>query len=163
MLHARKEPCAITTVVGSCISVCLWDAELRIGGINHYLLPLWNGDGLASPRYGNVAIKKLIERMFSLGCGKENLRAKVFGGASLMGKPHPLLDIGGRNSRLAFDTLKEEGIRILSYDVGGDRGRKIIYDTVTGIARVKRLGLLRKRAQNQQDVTGEDLFAEVVP
>ena len=48
--------------------VCLYDPVIRVGGINHYMLPLWNGQGLASPKYGNIAIEKLLEKMISLGC-----------------------------------------------------------------------------------------------
>jgi chemotaxis protein CheD len=152
MIHAKREPYAVTTVVGSCVSVCLWDPESEMGGMNHYLLPLWNGEGLSSPRYGNIAIQKLIDRMVAQGSRRERLRAKVFGGATLLGKPHPLLDIGGRNIRLAFETLEGQGIKVVSHDVGGDRGRKIIYNTVTGIARVKRLGVLGNRASRLVDI-----------
>ena len=77
-LFASARPHKVVTVLGSCVSVCLWDPFLRIGGINHYMLPLWNGEGLASPKYGNIAIEKLIERMLYLGSRKSNLQAKIW-------------------------------------------------------------------------------------
>jgi len=48
------------------------------------MLPLWNGEGLASPKYGNIAIEKLIERMLYLGSRKANLQAKIFGGGEVI-------------------------------------------------------------------------------
>ena len=77
------KPTAIVTVLGSCVGVCLYDKVELIGGMNHYLLPLWNGNGLESPKYGNVAIPKLIENMENIGCLRRNMEAKIFGGANI--------------------------------------------------------------------------------
>ena len=77
-LFAHRQAHLVTTVLGSCVSVCLWDAAARVGGINHYLLPLWNGEGLATPKYGNIAIVKLIEKVQSYGAGGKVV-PKVFG------------------------------------------------------------------------------------
>ena len=62
-LFAEKTPFMVDTVLGSCVAVCLFDNQLKIGGINHYMLPFWNGNGLASPKYGNIATEKLVEKM----------------------------------------------------------------------------------------------------
>ena len=70
----------VHTILGSCVAVCLYDKVLNIGGINHYMLPLWNGEGLSTPKYGNVAIDKLIDKMLANGSRKEHLVAKIFGG-----------------------------------------------------------------------------------
>ena len=78
-LFVHEEEYTVLTVLGSCISVCLWDPRRKIGGINHYMLPFWNGEGLASPRFGNIAIIKLIEKMLAHGADRHNLQAKVFG------------------------------------------------------------------------------------
>ncbi|QWR75996.1 chemotaxis protein CheD [Candidatus Magnetomonas plexicatena] len=138
-LLADKAPYAITTVLGSCISVCLWDPQLRHGGMNHYLLPLWNGEGLASPKYGNIAIAKLIEKVMSFGSTKRNLQAKVFGGAAMMESSSGLLNVGERNILIAQDILFEEKIMITGSDVGGNQGRKIIFNTETGVVLVKKV------------------------
>jgi chemotaxis protein CheD len=143
-LYCALEPHRVTTVLGSCISLCLWDSNLRIGGINHYLSPFWNGDGLPSPRYGNIAIENLLERMYAMGCGKKNLQAKIFGGASLLVFNHPLTNVGERNIQVAREMLDAEGIPIASYDVGGYNGRKIIFDTHTGKVMLKRLRPISK-------------------
>lgn len=138
-IFLHRDPHRVTTVLGSCVSVCLWDPILRIGGINHYMLPLWNGEGLASPKYGNIAISKLIEKMLLMGCRKNNLKAKVFGGGAVLRSPNEILNVGERNIVYARDALKEEGIPIIGSDVGGNRGRKIIYNTGNGSVMMKRL------------------------
>ena len=138
-LMAPADPHIITTVLGSCVSVCLWDGALRIGGMNHYMLPLWNGEGLASPKYGNIAVAKLVERLQDLGSNKRNLRAKIFGGGVVLNVTNPFMNIGERNVQLAEDMLRQENIPIVSADTGGRTGRKIIFNTETGIVLVKKL------------------------
>jgi len=140
MIFVSRNECIITTVLGSCISICLWDPASGIGGMNHYMLPLWNGDSLPSPRYGNIAITKLIDKMISAGCAKKNLKAKVFGGAEILYMPKSMeLSIGMQNIMLADDLLSREGIPVISIDVGGNCGRKIEFNTKEGIVKLKRL------------------------
>jgi len=138
-LFAHEERHIVTTVLGSCVSVCLWDGVRSQGGINHYMLPFWNGEGLASPKYGNIAIAKLIEKMLDLGSDRRNLRAKVFGGGVVLNVSNPFMNIGERNVQLAEDTLRSENSPVLSADTGGNVGRKLIYNTESGIVLVKRL------------------------
>jgi chemotaxis protein CheD len=131
-IYVSKEPCLISTILGSCVSVCLWDTELKYGGINHFMLPLWNGKGLASPKYGNIAINKLYERMLELGCNKKNLIAKVFGGGDILQTTSYQFNIGSRNIEIANDYIKELNIQLAGISVGGINGRKIIFDTHKG-------------------------------
>lgn len=138
-LFAHSHSHVVTTVLGSCVSVCLWDPGKKIGGINHYMLPLWNGEGLASPKYGNIAIDKLIEKMLELGCERRSLRAKVFGGGEMFRVTNAVMNIGERNIVLAQDVLSDKKIPIIASDVGGKTGRKLIYDTGTGAISMKRL------------------------
>lgn len=133
-IFAEKGRYRVTTVLGSCIAVCLYDRVQNIGGINHFMLPLWNGDGLATPKYGNVAIEKLIKRIELLGGNRKHMVAKIFGGANLS---QGILNVGGRNTQVAFDELEEAGIKIVAQSVGGDRGRKIIFDTHTAEVMMK--------------------------
>ncbi|MEW5846203.1 MAG: chemotaxis protein CheD [Bacteroidota bacterium] len=136
-LFADREPHVVTTILGSCVAVCLYDPELKQGGINHYMLPLWNGQGLASPRYGNIAIERLIERMTALGSKKDNLKAKVFGGGEVLETNFDSFHIGQRNIAIAMELLAEHGIPIVAKSVGGKQGRKIEYNTATGEVRHK--------------------------
>jgi chemotaxis protein CheD len=140
MVTVSREECIITTVLGSCISVCLWDAIAGIGGMNHYMLPLWNGEGLPSPRYGNIAIPRLIEKITASGGTKSNLKAKVFGGAEMISvMKESRMKIGAQNIILAEDLLAREGVPIISIDVGGHCGRRIHFNTRTGAVMLKRL------------------------
>ncbi|HES59100.1 MAG TPA: chemotaxis protein CheD [Caldithrix sp.] len=126
------EPCEVTTILGSCIAVCIIDPVLCIGGINHYMLPLWNGIGLASPKYGNVAIEKLIDKLIMLGSKKDNLTAKVFGGGEVLETNSVQYNIGLRNIEIAREILNEKRIPVISSSLGGSYGRKIIFKTHTG-------------------------------
>ncbi len=93
LLYAAADPVTVTTVLGSCVAVCLFDPVTRTGGLTHYLLPCWNGEGLASPKYANIALPRLIERMSELGCRRRNLRAKLFGGGAMFRKVGGLLGV----------------------------------------------------------------------
>lgn len=141
-IFAHQEPYMVTTVLGSCISVTMCDSVNRVGGINHYMMPLWNGEGLPTPKFGNIAIKKLLEKMILMGADKKNIKAKIIGGSSMYGKSRGLLDIGSRNIVVAEDCLTEEGIPVISSDIGGQRGRKVLFFTETGVVRVKTLNTL---------------------
>lgn len=136
---ASKEPYVVKTVLGSCVAVCLWDKRLHFGGINHYMLSTWTGNDLASPKYGNIAIEKLIEKMRSMGSKMEDIQAKVFGGAELLdvggGKSSTM--IGERNIEIAKMMLERCKTPIVSSSVGGKRGRKILFFTDTGEVRHK--------------------------
>jgi chemotaxis protein CheD len=96
------------------------------------MLPLWNGNGLASPKYGNIAIEQLIRKMIMQGCAKESMVAKVFGGARMLQDQSQIFDIGKRNIALAQELLGEQKIRIVAQSTGGERGRKIFFNTHTG-------------------------------
>lgn len=131
-IFASKKQHLVTTVLGSCVGVCLFDTKLKVGGINHYMLPLWNGKGLASPKFGNIAIEKLYDKMLSFGCNEKDIIAKVFGGGEVLETNIKHFKIGERNIEIARQVLKELDVRIVASSVGGKLGRKIIYDTGTG-------------------------------
>ena len=132
-LHVCAGECEITTVLGSCISVCLWDQSRGGGGMNHFMLPLWNGEGLATPKYGNIAMERLFEQVLALGARRERLVAKVFGGANLLTVSSAACPIGARNIELALNQLEEWRIPVVGSDLGGNTGRKIIMNTRTGV------------------------------
>ncbi len=131
-VFAHPEPHEVTTVLGSCVAVCLWDSESGVGGINHYLLALWNGEGLPTPRFGNIAIHKLAEKMERIGSRRSRLRAKIFGGSSVLQTRSGLLNVGERNIQLAVDLLDEMQVPIVARHVGGTQGRRIIFNSGTG-------------------------------
>lgn len=131
-LFATQKPYYISTILGSCVAVCLWDPKLKYGGMCHYMLPLWNGEGLASPKYGNIAIEKLIEKITLFGSKKENLIAKIFGGGDIFQRRLNQFNIGDKNIWMARNMLSDQKISIISSSVGGELGRKIIFNTHNG-------------------------------
>lgn len=138
--YGSKVPSVVTTILGSCVSVCLWDEKTAIGGLTHYLLPHWVELEQDSPRYGNVAIMELLTHLVRLGAGRNRLKAKVFGGACVL-RPASSTEnhLGMRNVEIAEAILGEQGIEIVNKDVGGGRGRKLIFHTDNGEAWTRQL------------------------
>lgn len=137
---ASSQPTAVTTILGSCVAVCLWDPIGKIGGMNHFLLPYWTEEGHSSPRFGSDAIQLLIEALLELGAQRRGIQAKVFGGACVLGAfQHDEDHLGARNVRVALRVLDEERIPILQQDAGGRNGRKLVFQTDNGAVRLKTL------------------------
>lgn len=149
-LFASREPYLVNTILGSCVAVCLYDTVLCFGGINHYMLPFWNGQGLASPKFGNIAIHKLFEKMQALGSQQRNIIAKVFGGGNIIEASTAQFMIGDRNITVAKETLRELQIQIVSQSLGGTLGRKIQFNTSTGEVK-------QKMIEKQQPIDGKQV------
>jgi chemotaxis protein CheD len=130
----------MSTILGSCVSICLWDPRTGAGGMNHFLLPDQVSNGMSTPRFGNVAVTALLSRLELLGARSAGLQAKIFGGASVLdnGVAHREA-LGARNAELARVLLTLAGIPIVAEDVGGTRGRKLIFRTGDGAAWVRKL------------------------
>jgi chemotaxis protein CheD len=136
--HASADPCVITTILGSCVSVCLFDAGRRVGGANHFLLPQHGGDGNEASRYGPTAVRRLRDRLMELGAHPEQLEARVVGGANMLSAFHNgERHLGLRNVDVARQVLAEVGIPIVAEDVGGTRGRKLAFSTSDGTTWVR--------------------------
>ncbi len=138
-LFVSSEGHLVSTVLGSCVSVFLFDPVRRVGGANHFLLPFWIGGDRSSPRFGSTAMELLLERLEAIGCAAADLTAKVFGGASVFGSPPDGASIGQKNVRIARRFLEERRIPVVGESVGGFRGRKIIAETGSGNVWVKPL------------------------
>lgn len=126
-LFVTEKPTAISTVVGSCVAVCLFDKKRKTGGMNHFQLPNIYNKKKATTRYGNVATSTLIKIMIEDGSKIKHLHAQIFGGAY-----NPKIskkDIGTDNIKTAREILNKNHIKIISEDVGGSIGRKIIFST----------------------------------
>lgn len=138
--HATNDTTVITTVLGSCVSVCLYDTTNGVGGMNHYMLPGESGVSGASEtgsaRYGVYAMALLVEHVIQLGATHANLEAKVFGAGRVM---DGMSDIGRQNADFALRYLKDRRIRITAVDVGDTCPRKVYFSPATGQAFVKRI------------------------
>lgn len=138
---------AIATTLGSCISACIWDERSRIGGMNHFMLPITNKEAhevnwgqrdktTDATRYGNFAMEHLINTILRSGGRKSNLRAKLFGGAKVLNQ---MSDVGQKNINFALAYLDQEEIVIESSDIGDIYPRKVIFEPCSGRVFIKRL------------------------
>lgn len=134
-VYAASHAAFVTTILGSCIAVCLWDPVARVGGMNHFLLPKGTG-----PRYGNEALAQLLEEMTSRGAFVARMVAKVFGGACVLAAfTGPGKAIGMQNAEAALQFLAAHSIPVRAEQTGGQRGRKLLFHTGTGSAYVKEI------------------------
>jgi chemotaxis protein CheD len=144
---ATADPVAITTVLGSCVSVCLYDVERGVGGMNHFMLPELLQGRSAIPcsracssnccaRYGSCAMRLLLQQLEQLGTHRSRLAAKVFGAGRVMAMA---TDIGASNASFALEYLRQEGIPVVASDLGDCCPRKLVFFPRTGKAWVKRM------------------------
>ncbi|MGH8658618.1 MAG: chemoreceptor glutamine deamidase CheD [Gammaproteobacteria bacterium] len=157
----------ITTVLGSCVAACVRDKVLGIGGMNHFMLPIYahfgiweNTDHNLATRYGNFAMEHLINTIMKQGGQRKNFEVKLFGGGSVL---NTLMDIGERNIQFVKDYARTEELDVMSEDLGGSYPRRVIYFPSTGRALVKKLRALHndtiaRREQRYSHVLDEQLI-----
>lgn len=135
----------IVTVLGSCVAACIRDRVFRIGGMNHFMLPVrlddgddsWKSTSLsAATRYGNFAMEHLINDILKHGGLRKNLEVKIFGGGRILAQ---MTDIGHRNIAFVTDYIKTEGLRLAAENVGDIYPRKVVYNPLTGKVLMKKL------------------------
>jgi chemotaxis protein CheD len=132
----RRPGVMITTLLGSCIAVCLQDPTSQIGGMNHFLLgEPGKDDRIADAdlvRYGVHSMELLINEMMRNGARRDSLKAQMYGGASVVAG---LGEVGKRNIDFARRFLAEEGIELGHSDVGGNSARRVEFLPYDGRAR----------------------------
>ena len=126
-IFLSANPVVISTVLGSSVSVCLYDRKRKVGGMNHFKLPTIADPKKATAEYGNVATLTLVRMMLHDGSKRKNIEAQIFGGAFQVGISD--IDVGHDNVKIARRILAKERLQIVSEDVGGQKGRKIVFDT----------------------------------
>lgn len=125
----------IATVLGSCVAACMYDPLTGIGGMNHFMLPHddegdWGGVSLAL-RYGNHAMETLINDLLKAGANKKHLLCKFFGGGNVINN---MKGVGDQNADFAREFAESERLNVAAMDLGGTRGRRIVFDPATGQA-----------------------------
>jgi len=141
-LAIAEESDILRTILGSCVGICLYDSDSKIGGLAHIMLPEKKSNSSNDKKYATTAIPILIDEMIKKGAVLENISAKIIGGAkmfkvsdnSIMG------EIGNNNINKVKDVLKEKNIKILAEDVGHDYGRTIDFYVKDGLIKIKSLG-----------------------
>ncbi len=146
---ATQDGEVLYTVVGSCIATCIYDAERKVGGMNHFLLPgMVHPDEMLScdvGRYGMYAMELLIGELIKLGARRKELKAKLFGGGKVLKFRTDDGDVTTSNIRFARKFLELEGIPTVNEDVGGNKGRKIMFYSDTNRVLLKRFDIRRER------------------
>lgn len=142
-----NSPMVVYTVLGSCISACIRDPALNIGGMNHFMLPTQKGNGRhdswgESARYGNFAMELLINEILKRGGNKRRLEVKIFGGAKIYEGTN---DIGGNNASWVTEYLGCEGLKPVSSDTKGVYPRKVYYFTASGRVLMKKIERLKNK------------------
>lgn len=176
--HATAAPVCLSTLLGSCVAACLYDPMTRVIGMNHFLLcgtrsltrlPLLLSE---SGRYGIHAMELLINAMLKLGAQRRHLRAKVFGGATIIASQSKMPGVGELNARFVREFLENEKIPLVAEDLGGIHGRVIYFmpedfsvmvrrirkSSETDIARRERLLMERMKKQLKVNVAKGDLW-----
>lgn len=124
----------ISTILGSCVAVCLWDPDRAVGGMNHILLPEAKTASQGMDRFGGAAMEFLVNDLVKQGADRGRLRAKVFGGASMLSAKS---DIGARNAAFAEAYLQAEGIPCDAENTGGTAARQVRFWPHSGQAKMR--------------------------
>lgn len=130
----RREADVISTTLGSCVAVCLWDPVQGLGGMNHILLPEAPLNRTSLVNVGATAMDRLVNALLKAGCDRRRFRAKIFGGSAMVAG---LSDIGVRNVAFARDWLSAEGVPCDGESVGGRLARQVRFWPATGRAQQK--------------------------
>jgi chemotaxis protein CheD len=132
-LVVTRDAMEISTILGSCVSVCFFDPVRLFAGMNHFLLPVNDKSGSEIEKYGDTSLEFMLDKLAKLGSNHMDLVAKVFGGADTLSRHNSNFNIGEKNISLALDFISDHKIKIISRSVGGKVGRKVIFNTHTGI------------------------------
>ncbi len=149
-VYVTTEDEVITTVLGSCVSACVRDPIFKVGGMNHFMLPLssgngsWETDGGLSTRYGNYAMELLINEILKHGGSRKNLQVKIFGGGKVLANSVNI-NVGERNIQFVEEYIRLEGLELVAEDVGDIYPRKIIFHPYSGVVRMKKLRSMHNR------------------
>jgi chemotaxis protein CheD len=152
-------PMIVYTVLGSCISACIRDPVVGVGGMNHFMLPKPKDDGNdswgESTRYGSYAMESLINEILKQGGLKSRLEVKLFGAGKIY---EGNIDIGARNAEWVLGFLKTEGLTPVKTDLGDVCPRKVYYFTDSGRVLMKKI----ERLKNQTIVARESDYASKI-
>ncbi len=152
----------ITTVLGSCVSACIRDRVMGIGGMNHFMLPhsdyTRDEDLLTTgARYGSYAMEQLINEILKHGGSRKYLEVKIFGGGQVMAN---MTDVGKKNIAFVREYLHAENLEVVSEDLGDRFPRRVAYFPETGAVKVKKLQRLRNDTIAQRETAYQASLVE---
>ncbi len=138
--HVGRSPDILVTIgLGSCVGIALYDDINKIGGLIHIMLPKSNGgENIKPAKYADTGIPLLIEKMVEAGARRENMTAKLAGGAQMFSSSGDMvIQIGKRNIEAVYRILEEYNIPIIGEDLGKDYGRTMEFYTEDGRVKIR--------------------------
>lgn len=123
----------LTSILGSCVAACVRDPDLRIGGMNHFLLPGHDPRDSGNVRYGARSMEELINALLRKGADRRRLEVWLFGGANVLGTK---TGIGAANGAFATEFVRTEGFALRGTDLGGTQGRRLLFHPFSGESQV---------------------------
>ncbi len=139
-LHVATKPTEIITVLGSCVAVCAWDNVSAVGGMCHYMLPAAVGGKSESARYASYALRELVDNIVAKGGLRHRLKARVYGGGTMLNSTVSENDLGSKNVKVAIEFLEKARIPVIEQSTRGNHGRRVVFHTNDGSATVRRVG-----------------------
>ncbi len=147
-VYSSADPVWITTLLGSCVAVCLFDDVAKVGGMNHFMLPAPSDKSVTSASYGVHSMEMLINSVMNSGGDRRRLKAKVFGGGKVIQSSSGNARIGSNNVDFALQFLDMENIPVLASFTEQDSGMHVRFHTHTNKVNVRMLD--RKAAAEVQ-------------
>jgi chemotaxis protein CheD len=138
-IDVSRDGAIFETLLGSCVTVCLWDAQLALGGMNHFVIPKHSKSAPSDGYCGERSIPLLVAKMQELGGHIDRMVAKVFGGGSTVKELSDKFDVGSQNVAQAHEALEHIGIPIVAHSTGGNLPCRVRFHTDTGRAFVRRV------------------------
>ena len=141
---ARNPNAFVTYALGSCVGICLYDKQLKVGGLSHIMLPessMFTKSDINRMKFADTAVVDLVQELVKLGANRSRLVAKIAGGAQMFEVQQGSMigTIGDRNTASVKKTLQSLKIPIIAEDTGLNYGRTVYFDLDTGIMKVQAL------------------------
>jgi|GEM_PF-184985 len=160
-IHMTDRPSIVKTVLGSCVSVTLFNRRLKVGAICHGMLPhckqkpeCKDGGCAECFKYVECSIRHMLDRFRSSGIADREIEVKLFGGADMFATETGEREtIGAQNTKTALRIIEKERLVLSKSDTGGSQGRRLFFFTHTGEVFLKRLG-------GEKELTADVLKAE---
>lgn len=144
-----KKPFLVSTILGSCLSITMFDNGTKFGGISHCKLPNcseanYNCDDCGEPyKFVGCTIKHMIKKFEENKVKRYDLEVKIFGGADVLSIESGSYNksIGRQNIVAAQMAILDNKLNLVAMDVGGCEGRQINFTTNNGeifLHRIKR-------------------------
>ncbi|WP_420264409.1 chemotaxis protein CheD [Candidatus Magnetominusculus dajiuhuensis] len=144
-VYITGKPALVKTVLGSCVSITMFEPMRRTAAICHGMLPDCVGEGCGECpeklKYVTCSIKYILNKMRDRGVNARDIEVKAFGGGDVLTYKNydAKATVGRQNIDAALEILGALGLKPKTSDLGGDRGRKIFFNTQTGEVLLRKL------------------------